>query len=109
MTSRSFRFFHPLSRALTLAFLIAPLLVSMSLFTTSCKQGEGEICQINDDCEGDLICNAATGRCQTRGAGVVDASPSVDSSTIDAAIADAAPPDAAPPDAAPPDAAPLFE
>ena len=31
---------------------------------TACKQGEGDICQINDDCEDGLICNAATGRCQ---------------------------------------------
>jgi hypothetical protein len=49
-----------------------------------CKQGEGEVCQTDGDCESDLNCNAATGRCQERGSVVpIDAAPD-DASTIDA-------------------------
>ena len=58
--------------SLLAAFSVAPLAL------TSCKQKEGEICQINDDCESDLICNAATGRCQPRGQVGPDAMPGVD-------------------------------
>lgn len=43
--------------------------------STGCKQGEGDVCQINDDCEDDLECNAGTRRCQRPGtAGPTDAS-----------------------------------
>lgn len=45
------------SLLLLLSFLAAP----------ACKQGEGEICQIDSDCKDNLVCNAATGRCQARG------------------------------------------
>lgn len=55
----------------------------------SCKQGEGEVCQIDDDCESGLECNAGTMRCQSPGADRADAAPQVD----------AGPPDAGSPDA----------
>lgn len=55
----------------------------------SCKQGEGEVCQIDDDCESGLECNAGTMRCQNPGADRADAAPQ----------ADAGPPDAGTPDA----------
>lgn len=67
----------------------------------ACKQGEGEVCQIDDDCEDGLECNAGTMRCQQPGADLVDAAPQADAmdDEADAAIADAAV-DAATPDAA---------
>ena len=60
----------------------------------SCKQGEGEVCQIDDDCETGLQCNAGTMRCQVPGSDHADAAPQVD----------AGPPDAGSPDAMPSDA-----
>jgi hypothetical protein len=68
-------------------------LVTLAL---GCKQGEGDRCQVNNDCEDELICNQATNppRCQkaTEGGGIDATIPE----QIDAAID--APPDA-PPDA----------
>lgn len=60
----------------------------------ACKQKEGEICQIDNDCESGLVCNAATGRCQPPGQQTIDAAPSTDGNTADAGV-DAAP-DASP-------------
>jgi hypothetical protein len=60
----------------------------------SCKQGEGEVCQIDDDCESGLQCNAGTMRCQVPGADHADAAPQADAGPDDAGTPDAAPPDA---------------
>ena len=70
---------------------------------TGCEQGEGEICQIDDDCQIGLSCNTTTGLCQSDTTGpTIDAAPPP---TPDAApVTPDAPPD--PPDAAAPDAAP---
>ena len=47
----------------------------LALGLLGCKQGEGEVCQINEDCEEGLECNAGTRRCQKPGtAGAPDAS-----------------------------------
>lgn len=85
-----------------------------------CKQGEGERCQIDNDCEQGLTCNAATQECQVPGSFIPDAAPeddddapaadaaTVDAPPVDAPSVDAAPPDAATPDAAPPDAVPMM-
>jgi len=84
------------NRLLLGLFAVIPLVVLLSF--ASCKQGEGEICQINSDCSSGLVCNAATGKCQEVGGPTIDAAP------IDAALPDATPPDATPdasPDAAP--------
>lgn len=72
----------------------------------ACKQGEGERCQVDEDCEDDLTCSSATQTCEERAS----------STPIDAVVPDAPPVDAmidammpdAPPDApdAPPDAEP---
>ena len=61
----------------------------------SCKQGEGEVCQIDDDCETGLECNAGTMRCQSPGADRSDASPRADAGPEDAGSPDAAVFDAA--------------
>ena len=59
-----------------------------------CKQGEGETCQIDDDCEDGLTCvNEAGGSfCREPGA-------SADAAPIDAEVPDAGVPDAGAPDA----------
>lgn len=93
------------------------LFVSVALLS-ACKQGEGEVCQIDDDCEDGLECNQQTAECQRIGGGEVfdaavfpdapplpDAGPTPDADTTP----DATPtPDAdTTPDATPaPDAAP---
>jgi hypothetical protein len=72
------------------AFLGSALL---AVSFASCKQGEGEVCQIDDDCETGLECNAGTMRCQSPGADRADASPRVDAGPPDAGV-DAGEPDA---------------
>ena len=67
---------------------------ALALALAACKQGEGEVCQIDDDCESGLECNAGTMRCQKPGANFADAAPQPD----------AGDPDASPPDAGDPDA-----
>jgi hypothetical protein len=73
-----------------------------------CKQSEGDVCQIDDDCKSGLVCNPGTMRCQQPGASVpdamvstIDAGPTIDSApapdadtTADAAAADAGAADA---------------
>jgi hypothetical protein len=78
------------------AFLGSALL---ALAVSSCKQGEGEVCQIDDDCESGLECNAGTMRCQSPGADHADAAPRPDAGPPDAGSPDAGPPDAGTPDA----------
>jgi hypothetical protein len=69
-------------------------LVSVLVTIAACKQGEGERCQVNDDCESPLECSAAKGTCVSPGS----------TETDDAEVPDGTPPDA-PPDA-PPDMMP---
>ncbi len=74
--------------------LAIPLVLAL---VPGCKGGEGDVCQIDNDCSSPLSCNAGTGRCQQPGGSIVDAAPIVDSAVVDAA-ADAGPdagPDAA--------------
>ena len=74
------------------------------LLAFGCKQGEGERCQVKEDCEGDLTCTGPTGAktCERVGGGGdtvdaapvdaqpnVDAGPTPDASSIDAALPDA--------------------
>lgn len=62
------------------ALLAAPL--------AACKQGANGVCQVDDDCEDGLTCNAGTRQCQKAG-----------SIAVDASTPDAIPPDARPIDA----------
>jgi hypothetical protein len=59
----------------------------------ACKQGEGERCQVNDDCDSGLVCNQATGTCARQTEGDIDADvpPQIDAPPVDAVDA---PPDA---------------
>lgn len=63
---------------------IACLIAAGTAGGVGCKQGEGDVCQINDDCEDDLECNAGTRRCQRPGT----------VTPADAAVPDAPVPDA---------------
>jgi hypothetical protein len=72
-------------------------LMSATLFA-GCKQGEGEYCQIDDDCQSGLTCNQQLQRCQRRATTPQDPGPP-DAEPPDADTADV--PDAEPPDAEP--------
>ena len=83
--------------ALAVVFLAAVVAAGVA----SCKQGEGDRCQIKADCGDGLVCNQATGTCQTTSGGAdgqiapdarLDAGP--DAETFDADDTDAEPPDA---------------
>ena len=76
------------------------------LALTGCKQGEGEICQVNNDCQAGLTCNSITGLCQSDNPVTPDpdagVTPDAGELAVDAAPAiDAAPTVDATPDAAP--------
>ena len=84
------------------------LALSLSLLALpACKQGQGERCQVDSDCEEGLLCAPATKTCEHTASGGFDASPDaipIDAGIDgmpDAAIADAAMPDAMMPDAMP--------
>lgn len=63
-----------------------------ALLAVSCKQGLGERCQVNSDCEGDLTCSQAEKVCAATVTGDIDAT--VPDGEIDAGIdAPDAPPD----------------
>jgi hypothetical protein len=69
-------------RRLKVALLVlatAALSVAVPVALSACKQGEGQRCQIQDDCEGDLICSTGDHVCRV---------------FVPAGAADAAPPDA---------------
>ena len=56
---------------------LAPVLVlaaGLAAWAVGCKQQEGDRCQINSDCEGDLVCNPATQECGRTVGGGIDAS-----------------------------------
>lgn len=77
----------------------------LSVGGVGCKQGEGDRCQINDDCEDGLVCNASEQICQQPGSDTPDARLNIDSGpAVDAGTADAMVPDAFVPDAFVPDA-----
>jgi len=71
---------------------LAALAVVLAL--TACRQGEGERCQVDSDCEEGLVCTGRTRTCEHSAASPRDASP--DAEPIDAmgpvdAAVDAAP------------------
>jgi hypothetical protein len=86
---------------MTRRFTSALAILGLTLALSACKQGEGERCQIDDDCEDGLECNASTMECQSTGGQVFDAAPipdgppAADADTTDAGdTADANPFDA---------------
>jgi hypothetical protein len=55
-------------------------LVGSLVTLAACKQGQGDRCQVNDDCEAGLVCNKAKNTCQSDDGGDADAG------IIDAAV-----------------------
>lgn len=48
-------------------------LVGSLVTLAACKQGQGDRCQVDADCESGLVCNKAKNTCQTTEGGNVDA------------------------------------
>lgn len=93
--------------------MLRRLVFSTALFaaavaSSACKQGLGDRCEVNSDCEDGLVCARLTQTCEETAQTVVDSG--IDAPDIDAAVEPDAMVDAAPDamvDAAPePDAAP---
>jgi hypothetical protein len=57
--------------------LLLSLFVAAAAFV-ACKSGEGERCQVDDDCDPGLSCNMAENTCQSGGGVPADASFPVD-------------------------------
>ena len=74
------------------------LLLGTLLLVPACKQGSGERCQIDDDCESGLECSKSEGVCRPTAGGIpaVDAAPAVDARSVDARSVDASAVDSAP-------------
>ena len=64
----------------SVSIVIASLSLSALVLggVASCKQGEGERCQVTDDCEDGLQCNVGEGVCRAMSLGNVDALPPPD-------------------------------
>ena len=48
--------------------------VLLCLVLAACKSGQGDRCQVNDDCQSPLVCNKAKNTCQDSSGGDLDAS-----------------------------------
>jgi hypothetical protein len=55
--------------------LSLPLLLLLLAFAPACKQGDGERCQIDDDCSSGLECSNSQHICVPVGVGTPDAVP----------------------------------
>lgn len=51
----------------------AALVIAIGAWVAACKQGEGDRCQVNSDCSGNLVCNQATQTCAKTSGGDIDA------------------------------------
>jgi hypothetical protein len=60
-------------------------LVLVTLLIAACKQGKGERCQVNADCQSGLVCSAATMTCSDTTTTGIDATvpPQIDARPID--------------------------
>jgi hypothetical protein len=72
----------------TLSLVAASLALSALAIggVASCKQGEGQRCQTQADCEEGLQCNEGEGVCRERPMGAIDALPPEFDPLIDAPI-----------------------
>jgi hypothetical protein len=48
-------------------------IVLVTLLVTACKQGKGDRCQVNSDCQDNLVCSTATGQCTSQETTGIDA------------------------------------
>jgi len=82
---------RPLRRPLSLAGALSAAALLLALGVASCKQGEGQRCQVQSDCEAGLQCNVGEGVCRSASSNTadIDAEPPPDAPTdapTDAAI-----------------------
>ena len=47
--------------------------IGVGAWVVGCKQGEGDRCQVNEDCASGLVCNRATQSCAKTNGGGIDA------------------------------------
>jgi len=73
--------------------VVVALMLALAVGGVSCKQGSGERCQIDDDCEDGLVCNASNEVCQAPGSDTADANTTDSAPPVDGAV-DATPVDA---------------
>jgi hypothetical protein len=81
---------------------LAPLIAAGLLALAGCKQGEGDRCEVDNDCSGGLTCENPTGRggqCTSRPGTSPKLDAAADARVVDAATADGAASDTAPSDA----------
>jgi hypothetical protein len=69
---------RPIRRPISLAGALLAAALLLALGVASCKQGEGQRCQVPSDCEEGLQCNVGEGVCRTVVTGDVDALPPPD-------------------------------
>ncbi len=70
-----------MKRVFGIVFVIAAVAAGFA----ACKQGKGDRCQINQDCQTGLVCSSATGTCVVAGTTNELDAPIVDAPKIDAA------------------------
>jgi hypothetical protein len=83
---------------------LAPLIAAGLLALAGCKQGEGDRCEVDNDCSGGLTCENPTGRggqCTSRPGSSVKLDAAPDARVVDAATADRAVDATGAPDVAP--------
>ena len=66
-----------------LLFVSTIALVGSLVTLAACKQGQGDRCQVDDDCESGLVCAEAKNTCET------STSAGFDAGIVDAALMDA--------------------
>ena len=72
-----------------LLFVSLLLATAATFHIAGCKQGEGERCQVDQDCTPPLVCNKAKNTCQGTSGGDLDAPLPIDA-PIDMPMPDAA-------------------
>jgi hypothetical protein len=83
LSSRPFSrlFSRPFSLAAALLVVALPLVFAVA----GCKQGEGQRCQVQSDCDDGLTCNVGEHLCRATSTSAVDALPPPDAA-IDAPV-----------------------
>jgi hypothetical protein len=70
--------------------LVCAFTIGVGAWVVGCKQGEGDRCQVDDDCASGLVCNRATQSCAKTNGGGIDANilgnPPIDAPEIDATV-----------------------
>ena len=94
---------HAMRQHLRVIVILA-MAAGLGVGLATCKQSEGDRCQVDTDCLEGLVCNQVTKTCQTSSGGGPDGSIRPDASGPDGRPPDARPVDARPVDARRPDA-----